>query len=534
MALGDTGDLFGGGGWATEKTISLWLKPGAGSPPTNHPSSAEMIVETDFPHLFGISRAVYNGQDRLWIWNADSNGPDTLGIEYTPDEWMHLALVHTGGVIYAYKNGLLVGSTNSGATYVPNNGAGDGRLFIAGSGRSDPGRYFSGQIDELRFWNLGLDAAEIATWWDQEVTSEHPNWANLMAYYQMSDGAGVTLSDNSGNGRAGALSSGMGDGNWISPGALDTSGPGPTATPTNTPPSATATPTLTALPPTETSPPPTATPGPTATNTPPAGTETPTPTAPPPTPTPEPTQPPTGSGFALQFDGNNDFVELHQTAFMFASGWESTKSVSMWVRPMGAGQPCPNQDVVACDSILGDRPRWWGITRGVRAGQDRIWIWNADFSQFSFIDYIGIEYTPDEWVHIALVHGNGLIRVYKNGLEVGQMFSGSTVQPNTGGLPVLHLGGVIMNSSVNATFEGQIDEVKLWNYARSESEIAQGMYEILTGSEPGLAAYYRMSSGAGVILLDDSVNSWNGLLLDGAQGVPPDGQYPLWITPGPF
>jgi len=60
------------------------------------------------------------------------------------------------------------------------------------------------------------------------------------------------------------------------------------------------------------------------------------------------------------------------------------------------------------------------------------------------------------------------------------------------------------------------------------------MFEVLTGSESGLAASYRMSDGADVLLSDDSLNSWAGTLLDGANGVPPNGAPALWVTSDAF
>ena len=39
-------------------------------------------------------------------------------------------------------------------------------------------------------------------------------------------------------------------------------------------------------------------------------------------------------------------------------------------------------------------------------GQDRIWLWNYDGT----FDAIALEYTPDEWVHLSLVHANGELK----------------------------------------------------------------------------------------------------------------------------
>jgi hypothetical protein len=240
------------------------------------------------------------------------------------------------------------------------------------------------------------------------------------------------------------------------------------------------------------------------------------------------------AGFALAFDGLNDFVELAQTSYVLGSGWEVTKTVNLWVKPKGIGPTCLYDDPAWCDAIFGDRPRWWGISRGVMDGKDRIWVWNYDGSPGSPIDLIGIPYESEEWVHISLVHNGGILQVFQNGEIVGEVESGATQQPSTGALPILHLGGIINNAERNWTFEGEIDEVRLWSRALSAEEIQADLYRILAGDEDGLAAYYQMSDGEGLALTDDSVNNWNGTLRDGIGEVPPDGQPPLWVISGAF
>jgi hypothetical protein len=230
-------------------------------------------------------------------------------------------------------------------------------------------------------------------------------------------------------------------------------------------------------------------------------------------------------GYALQFDGASDFVKLAATSSMMASGWQSSKTVSLWVQPTGSST-CTSQDPGSCDAIFGDRPRTWGISRGVIGGQDRIWIWNYDGT----FDRVGVPYTVGEWIQIALVHGGGTLTAYKNGVAVGSIASGAT-QQTTG--TVLHFGGIINNSSRNWTFEGQIDEVQIWNTARSAAEISLDMNRTLTGSESGLAAYYRMSNGSGISLTDDSGHGWAGTLNDGGSGVPADGAI-AWVPSGAF
>ncbi len=542
VVLNETSAIFSPG-WESAKSVSLWVKPTG--PALSGPSPAHVdLIFGDRPRWWGISRGDVRGEDRIWIWNYDGNY-QRIGVEYVVDEWMHIALVHENGFLRAYKNGVEVGSVASGSTAQPNTG-GLPVLHLGGAVVGSRDYTMAGELDEVRLWNGGLDGPTILAWMGTPLTNAHPNWGNLAAYYQMSDGMGTAVSDDSGHGWVGLFSAGMTETAWVTSGAFGE--PAPTATPepptaTNTPAPPTATPLATNTPepptatPTVTNTPDLPTPTPTETPIPPTATNTPLPTATntpePPTATPTATNtplPPGDAGFALSFDGNNDFVELKETAQTFSTGWETTKSVSLWVKPTGSGAICDRETPAWCDNILGDRPRWWGISRGALFGSDRIWVWNYD-GQY---DMIAIEYTPDEWVHVALVHENGILRAFKNGVEIANIYSGATVQPNTGALPILHLGGVINNSSRNWTFAGQLDEVRLWNVVRTAADIQQSMNQPLNGSEPGLAAYYAMSDGSGLTLTDNSGHGHTGTLYDGARGVPSDGMPPQWVISTAF
>ncbi len=272
VSLGRTNTVFGGTTtWTSQKTISLWVYPTTGQGPAATPTSGALILGIDRPRLFGITRAVFDGADKIWVWNADSNGVDMIAVDFTPEIWMHLAVVHTGDQLTVYKDGAFFASVNSGATYLQSETS-DGILYLAGSGRNNPSQYFGGKLDEVRFWNQALDQSTIQAWKDSELTGAHPNYASLAAYYKMNSGTGTVLVDDNGINAPAAFSGGMDATNWVLSDIFGTPVETPTPTPTNTlrqpilqirqpqpilsfPP----TPTNTAIPPTNTPIPPTPT-----------------------------------------------------------------------------------------------------------------------------------------------------------------------------------------------------------------------------------------------------------------------------------
>ena len=239
------------------------------------------------------------------------------------------------------------------------------------------------------------------------------------------------------------------------------------------------------------------------------------------------------TNWALQFDGTSDMVQLDSEANIIGTGWESTKSVMLWVRP-DSGNTCTDPDVASCPSIISAKPHWWGISVGLTDPMppdvplDLIWVWNFDTNE----DAIGIPYTPGEWVNIVLVHQGGFLSAYKNGVLAGRISSGTTHQTDLG---KMYLGGLF---DINF-FAGQIDEVSIWNVGLSASDIVAGMYG-LAGNEAGLKAYYTMSDGSGRTLTDDSADppNWPGTLIDKDFPLPPPPQPPeagpLWVEHDDF
>ncbi|HNS17705.1 MAG TPA: T9SS type A sorting domain-containing protein [Bacteroidales bacterium] len=111
------------------------------------------------------------------------------------------------------------------------------------------------------------------------------------------------------------------------------------------------------------------------------------------------------------------------------------------------------------------------------------------------------------WTHIAMTYdkdaGNDNFRIYVNGtLDQTASVTGEMVVGD----------GVLFIGTPNRDtygFNGMVDEVRLWNRARTELEIQQEMYRSLQGNEPGLAAYYDFSHTT----LDGSGNGNDGYLM---------------------
>jgi len=115
----------------------------------------------------------------------------------------------------------------------------------------------------------------------------------------------------------------------------------------------------------------------------------------------------------------------------------------------------------------------------------------------------------NQWYHIAGVIDAKQRRMalYLNGIEVAYRDFGKNI--HTSMLPLRIGSSHEEEHSLHGTFAGEIDEVRIWNIARTEKEIAATMHISLSGKEPGLVGYWQ-SEGEGETVIDATGNGHHG------------------------
>ena len=108
--------------------------------------------------------------------------------------------------------------------------------------------------------------------------------------------------------------------------------------------------------------------------------------------------------------------------------------------------------------------------------------------------------------HLAMSFDGTWLRVFVDGqLDTEELASASSI--DYGPEDVL-IGAANFGAGYLRLFRGVVDDVRIWNYARSASEIAAQMACSLDGTEPGLLAYYSFNAGN---LGDDSGHGHAGV-----------------------
>jgi hypothetical protein len=201
-------------------------------------------------------------------------------------------------------------------------------------------------------------------------------------------------------------------------------------------------------------------------------------------------------GKALSFDGTSR-VDIPGTALPIGN---SARTVEMWISPAAVAAPpwSPNHTVFEYGS--GDLK-----TFAVDMDATPMMELYVNPAANSFFFNTGISQTT--WFHVAVTYdGATTTRAFVNGVDKG---SKTLTGQLANAVSTLSVGG----TAASRYFIGSIDEVRVWNGARTASQIQQNMSVRLTGNEGGLVGYWRFDEGAGSSVADSSTKGIAGTLV---------------------
>lgn len=176
---------------------------------------------------------------------------------------------------------------------------------------------------------------------------------------------------------------------------------------------------------------------------------------------------------ALHMDGDKDFVDATATATGLPQGREP-RTMEAWVKT--------KQTSIGNILSWGRRVARMRNSMAVRSGK------LAYIGQS--LDFMGKTPINDGvWHHLALSYDGENWSIYVDGKLDGQ----HGADPNTTDQN-LKIGN-ISDPSNGEYFHGTMDELRVWNVARTAEEIAANRTKELTGQENGLVAYYNFNQG---------------------------------------
>jgi hypothetical protein len=120
------------------------------------------------------------------------------------------------------------------------------------------------------------------------------------------------------------------------------------------------------------------------------------------------------------------------------------------------------------------------------------------------------------WIHIASTYDQNQIKLYFNGV-LNATFNTNQTLPISGNQP-WYLG---KRWDHLETLGGVMDEIRIWNVARTQAQIQASMNSTVPTNSVGLRAYYKLDESTGNIASDATGNGYDGTLSNG----------PTWQVP---
>jgi hypothetical protein len=201
----------------------------------------------------------------------------------------------------------------------------------------------------------------------------------------------------------------------------------------------------------------------------------------------------------LNFDGVNDYVSLPLSVGI-SGNVEFT--VEAWVKWDGIG----TSTIYAEGSTSSNNP----IFSIIPLSTGGMEVTYRDLSLTGLVQSPTNGTVPaDMWTHVAVVKtSNTNIKVYVNGIMTDDL---NFTAINSWVVDAINLG-VRERVSKDSYLSGSMDEVRIWDVARTPSEISNNMNVQLMGTELGLKAYYNFNDNTGSSILSDLVSSQSGTL----------------------
>ena len=201
---------------------------------------------------------------------------------------------------------------------------------------------------------------------------------------------------------------------------------------------------------------------------------------------------------SLLFDGVNEYVS---SPFAGITG-ANDRTVEAWVKT--SANTNSSQRVVVDWGVFSTGTRF---TLNILNGVARVEVSGGGLNGTSNI-------TDGQWHHLAVSFEGASAQPYKvyvdGTLEAEGLLSNNPTTNTSAGN--FRIGARIDDVRY---FLGEIDDVRVWSDVRTNAEIAANMNSVLTGTEPGLAAYFNMegttNTVGGVI---DLVAGNNGTMIN--------------------
>ncbi len=217
---------------------------------------------------------------------------------------------------------------------------------------------------------------------------------------------------------------------------------------------------------------------------------------------------------ALNLSGNGSYVEIDDSLTLNKISEQVT--VSAWIKPTAY----PNRYapiIFKGDKRVPDIKNRSYILYLKKGGQIQLAASPGGAGEASLYALPNV-IQLNRWHHIAAVIDakNNSMQLFINGYKIAERDFRHKEFLYRSRLPLRIGSSHEEEQSAQSPFVGQIDEVRIWNIARTETEIHTDMNKQLNGDEPGLVGYWNFNETSNGKINDSSPNKNDGKLIGNA------------------
>lgn len=212
------------------------------------------------------------------------------------------------------------------------------------------------------------------------------------------------------------------------------------------------------------------------------------------------------SNGSLNLDGTNDFISVPDSTALNLTG---DLTISLWVKPSVIDSTA--RLIIGKGNASVPTTRQYSIRLNT-SNQWQVFAYSGS-NVYSTADTITVP-SITRWDHITMVRESNTLKIYTNGIQTGSSTSVTGALNTTNNILAIGREG----STASNYFGGQIDNLRIYNYARTPGQIA---WEYNRG---GPVAYYKFDECQGTaatnsaIDINGNVFANNGAITIGATG----------------
>lgn len=212
------------------------------------------------------------------------------------------------------------------------------------------------------------------------------------------------------------------------------------------------------------------------------------------------------SFYAVSFQGAGSYVDIKTQERLRSF---DTATFEAWVFPTGPGSnPGPGGGIILNKERSYEIARFkdgslqWAF-KNIRPG----WTWTDS----------GLKIPQDRWSHVGIAYdaAAGEVRTYLNGNPGRRVPIEGSISPTEA---KLRLGA---RSESEQNFHGHLEEVRIWNTARTTDQIQRNLYARLIGDEDGLVGLWPLNDATRNAARDRTQPPNDGVLRNATWAEPP-------------